>query len=213
MAEQEITERSLTRRQELFIAYYIQTLNATQAARKAGYEDNQNIRQTGADNLTKPHIKNRINQILKENAPSGPRVTRECADVALQSADDLIDFDDQGRPYINLQKLADRDLMHTVESVHYSEKGRLIVKRHSKMDAIDKLLRLMGMFPTAFNGQQTTNNVTVNMEVSKEDMARAVLAALRAGQAVPAIEGEYREEGSPDVAGEAIDLGPQGDDY
>ena len=57
--------RKLTEKQKAFADYYIECLNATQAALKAGYSDNC-ARQIGSENLSKPHIKEYIDKRLEE---------------------------------------------------------------------------------------------------------------------------------------------------
>lgn len=57
--------RKLTEKQKAFADYYIECLNATQAALKAGYSDNC-ARQIGSENLSKPHIKDYIDKRLEE---------------------------------------------------------------------------------------------------------------------------------------------------
>ncbi len=55
----------LTEKQKQFCDFYIETLNATEAALKAGYSS-RTARFIGSENLTKPHIQNYIDQRLKE---------------------------------------------------------------------------------------------------------------------------------------------------
>ena len=55
----------LTEKQKAFCDYYIESLNATESARKAGYSENT-AKETGYENLTKPHIKKYIDEKLKE---------------------------------------------------------------------------------------------------------------------------------------------------
>lgn len=55
----------LTEKQKAFCDYYIETLNATEAALKAGYSP-KTAKQTGYENLNKPYLKNYIDQRLKE---------------------------------------------------------------------------------------------------------------------------------------------------
>lgn len=59
----------LTPKQELFITEYMKDLNATQAAIRAGYKED-NAYATGAENLRKPQIKSEIDKRLAERAKS-----------------------------------------------------------------------------------------------------------------------------------------------
>lgn len=53
--------RSLTKKQAIFVKEYLVDLNATQAAIRAGYSENT-AKETGYENLTKPHIAKAIKE-------------------------------------------------------------------------------------------------------------------------------------------------------
>lgn len=55
----------LTEKQKAFCDYYIESLNATESAKRAGYSE-KTAKEVGYENLTKPHIKNYISKRLKE---------------------------------------------------------------------------------------------------------------------------------------------------
>lgn len=55
----------LTPKQKAFADYYIELGNATEAAIKAGYSK-KTAKEVGYENLTKPHIKSYIDEIMKE---------------------------------------------------------------------------------------------------------------------------------------------------
>lgn len=55
----------LTEKQKAFCDYYIQTLNATESAKKAGYSE-KTARKIGHENLTKPDIQTYISERLAE---------------------------------------------------------------------------------------------------------------------------------------------------
>ena len=57
--------KQITEKQKRFVDYYIQTLNATQSAIKAGYSKKAAY-SIGCENLKKPEIKNAIDARLKE---------------------------------------------------------------------------------------------------------------------------------------------------
>ena len=56
----------LTEKQELFCLEYIKDLNATQAAIRAGYKK-KNARIIGCENLSKPNIKKRIDELFESS--------------------------------------------------------------------------------------------------------------------------------------------------
>lgn len=60
-------KRRLTPKQQKFADYYIETGNATEAAIKAGYSK-KTAKQIGQENLTKPYLKEYIDERMKELA-------------------------------------------------------------------------------------------------------------------------------------------------
>lgn len=71
----------LTGKQELWLRFYLgdACLNATEAARLAGYKD---ANQSGLTNRTNVVLRARIDEELKQRALSGPEVLEHIADVA-----------------------------------------------------------------------------------------------------------------------------------
>ena len=58
-------QEKLTERQKAFCEYYIESLNATEAAIKAGYSK-KTARAIGAENLTKPYIQEYIHEVVEK---------------------------------------------------------------------------------------------------------------------------------------------------
>ena len=56
--------QKLTEKQKRFIDYYIETGNATEAAKKAGYS-RKTAKAAGYENLTKPYLKSAIDERMK----------------------------------------------------------------------------------------------------------------------------------------------------
>ena len=63
----ETKEKELTEKQKLFCEYYIENWNGADAARRAGYSEDT-AREIASQNLTKPHIKEYIEEIQKDLA-------------------------------------------------------------------------------------------------------------------------------------------------
>ena len=55
----------MSEKQKAFCDYYIETANATEAARRAGYSE-KTAKSIGSENLTKPNLKEYIELRLKE---------------------------------------------------------------------------------------------------------------------------------------------------
>lgn len=74
----------LTPKQRAFVDYYIQCGNATEAAKKAGYNE-KSARQIGTENLSKPvissYIQERMKQIESSRIATGEEVLRYLTSV------------------------------------------------------------------------------------------------------------------------------------
>lgn len=75
----------LTGKQKIFISEYLKDKNATRAAKAAGYPP-KTAKEMGAENLSKPHIKNEIDQKLQKLQDkleiSAERTLKRIADIA-----------------------------------------------------------------------------------------------------------------------------------
>lgn len=81
---------SLTDKQRIFVDEYLKCWNATEAARRAKYEGNHvTLAAVGYENLRKPHIKEIIDQRLKESAMSADEVLMR---LAMQARSNIADF-------------------------------------------------------------------------------------------------------------------------
>lgn len=92
--QQKITE--LNEKQKAFCEYYIQSLNATEAAKKAGYSE-KTASSMGAENLRKPQIKLYIDELLakmqSERIADAEEVLQYLTDVMRGNVKDQFDLD------------------------------------------------------------------------------------------------------------------------
>ena len=86
MAKPVVKEKKLTDKQRFFCKEYLIDLNATQAAIRAGYSVNT-AKETGYENLTKPHISEFIQDLMDERSAS----TGITAEYVLTGIKDLTD--------------------------------------------------------------------------------------------------------------------------
>lgn len=106
-------KQGLSQKQQAFIEFYLQTWNASEAARRAGYSE-KTARAIGAENLTKPDIQAAISDRLAEMKMSADEVLTRLAEQARGSlkpflrvnrAGDLSGFDlSEGQPLHLLKK-------------------------------------------------------------------------------------------------------------
>src|SRR5215216_4591380 len=79
----------LTDKQALFVRYYLEDMNATRAAKKAGYSA-RTARSIGSENLTKPDIRAAIEKELERRVMSRSEVLTRLGDQARADMRDLI---------------------------------------------------------------------------------------------------------------------------
>jgi phage terminase small subunit len=166
----------LTDKQKLFAAAYIETLNATESARRAGYQgDDNTLGVIGHENLRKPKIKALIDEYLNAHAMSAAEVLYHLTDIA--RGDIGMYLGKSGRP--------DLSSLISDESPVGGRKTRLIKKVRTKnlvkdKEAVEEIEielydRLKALDLLAKYHQLTT---TTRVEVSFEDQ---VIEAIRTG--------------------------------
>lgn len=94
MAKDSGKESQLTPKQQRFVDEYLLDLNATQAAIRAGYSE-ENARQIGSENLSKLDIQNAIQSAMdarsQRTAITADRVLNELAKLAFSNIQDFVD--------------------------------------------------------------------------------------------------------------------------
>ena len=124
----------LTDKQKAFIdQYFLCGFNGTEAARRAGYQGNDNVLGvTAYDLLRNPNIKPYIDQRMVELHISANEILGRLADHATGSMVDFFDIGPRGSVKLNLAKAAKAGKLHLIHS--YS-KGRGGVVRIEMYDA------------------------------------------------------------------------------
>lgn len=86
----------LTEKQKAFCEYYIKSLNATEAAKLAGYSE-KTAYASGAENLRKPQIKQYIDSVMKnlqsERIADADEILQYLTDVMRGKVKDQFDMD------------------------------------------------------------------------------------------------------------------------
>lgn len=146
---------SLTEKQEKFCNEYLVDLNASGAARRAGYSDDTAY-SIGWENLRKPEIQARINELRQQTATSlnitKERIAQELARIGF--ADIRRIFDEQGA-LKSPQNWSDDDAaviagVDVQETLDWEDKEKIHtgylkkVKLWEKTKALEQLARLMG---------------------------------------------------------------------
>lgn len=120
----------LTAKQSLFIKEYLVDLNATQAAIRAGYSK-KTARQAGAENLSKPAIKDALDKAIKKRAAK-VEITAEKVLKDLEEARIAARVDGQYSAAIRASELQGRHLRMFVDRLEAQV-------AHSHEAALDEL--------------------------------------------------------------------------
>lgn len=170
-----MAEQKLTGKQELFCQEYLIDLNATQAAKRAGYSENS-AHDIGCDNLKKPDIVERLTELKQKRSIrtqiTQDRVLQEYARLAYFDVRKL--FNDDG----SIKKLSELDdeTAAAIIGVEVDEigVGNVVigttkkVKIADKKGSLDSIARHLGMFDDKLKFKATIEH---RHTVSDEDKA------------------------------------------
>lgn len=141
----------LTPKQELFCREYIVDMNASRAALAAGYGESS-AHSTGWENLQKPEIAQRLNELQAERAKrlqvDQDKVIRELCRVAFGNPRDVMEWGPAGLALKDSAELSE-DAAAMVAEVRQSiskDGGSMSLKTADKMRALELLGRHLGMF-------------------------------------------------------------------
>lgn len=138
---------TLTAKQKAFIAFYVETLNATEAARQAGYKGSYaTLRSIGSENLTKPNINAEIQKRLKKIAMSAEEAL---ARLAIQARG--VDMEKVGQVFEDAVTFADifkrahqSGMSFYIKSVKHTQSG-INIEFHDAQAALFKVLQVHGL--------------------------------------------------------------------
>ena len=135
----------MTPKQKLFIAEYLTDFNATQAAIRAGYSK-KTAAAIGAENLTKPKIKDEIDRHLKERAMSADEVLTRLANIARGSAADYLLIDEFGYVGLDLLRMKDAGKLYLIKKYKVTKQGGTELELYDAQGALNSLGRAYGLF-------------------------------------------------------------------
>lgn len=168
----------LTAKQRAFINHYIVTMNATEAARLAGYDATYDtLRSIGAENLAKPNIKAEIEKRMEKLAMPSYEVLKRLSDMASGNLTEYLD--DNGNVDIEaikrdgkghlLKKYKRIKRTMTLKGVPIGEEEYLETEMYPADGALDKLMRYHSLY----------NDKVVH------DLSAELLDMLRTGKLTP----------------------------
>jgi len=144
-------KRKLTDKQKLFVEYYLQSWNATQASRKAGYKGNYTTLQSvGSENLRKPLIREEIQKRISETIMDANEVLSRLGSMA--RGFDIANYIEQVPIYesnkkdgkylagyamkVDFEALKTDGYSHLIKRVSSTKRGTMIIEWHDQMQAL-----------------------------------------------------------------------------
>jgi len=185
-----MTERPLNPRQKTFVAEYLIDLNATQAARRAGYRPKR-AQKTGSDLLRRSGIRAAIAeaqaQRLAKLDMDAEAVLTELARIARASVLDYMRIGEDGEPIIDLSRLNQDnaaaianvtvDRFKSARGADKSQIRRVKISFHNKVAALRELARHFGLAREHVGGESGDTPEPVPQHDTRQ-VARAVIAIL-----------------------------------
>lgn len=138
---------ALTEKQKRFVAEYLVDLNATEAAKRAGYSE-KTAYSIGFENLKKPEIQDAIQAAMDARSErtgiTQDMVIRELAAIGFSKATDYVRIQDGIVLIKDTDGLTDaqKTAISSIEDGKYGVKIRL----HDKVRALEKIGEHLGMF-------------------------------------------------------------------
>ena len=154
-----LEHKTLTPKQQRFVEEYLIDLNATQAAKRAGYSEKTAFR-IGTENLHKPAIQVAIQEALQKRSDrteiTADSVLRELAVLAFSDMAHYVQFNEAGNILLDFSQMpagASRAIAEVVQDEYVDGKGeeartvkRTRFKLHGKQPALDSLAKHLGMY-------------------------------------------------------------------
>jgi hypothetical protein len=139
----------LTDKQRAFIAFYLQTLNATKAAELAKYKGNgKTLAVIGHENLRKPNIQKLVSEGLQEIAMSPVEIMARLAAHARADISDYADIKDAS----DLSEVESYPIKRIKKTYnHKTDEESIEIEMYSSQVALWKIAKLQGMFPQDIN--------------------------------------------------------------
>lgn len=160
----------LTDRQKRFVDEYIISLNATQAAIKAGYspKTSYSMGQRLLKNVEiQTALQNKQQRLECKTEITQERILKELANVALANATDYVTITDGGVQTINTADIPP-DKLAAIAGIKQTQTG-IEIKTRDKLKALELLGKHLGMFNDTDKRQD--DNITVVIEGAAEGWA------------------------------------------
>lgn len=152
-----VSVAKLTDKQKRFVDEYLVDLNATAAARRAGYKDPNIGRQLITKNNVSAEIQKRQEKLRGKLEITQERVLEELAAIAFANGADFATVNQNGIVRITPTDEVPEEKKKAVASIKEGQYGTE-VKVHDKVKALELLAKHLGMFDSKNGGSEAPEN-------------------------------------------------------
>ena len=135
-------------KQGLFAQEYTIDLHATKAALRAGYAA-RSAQQIGSENLLKPVIQAEIQRLMSERSErtqiTADNVVLELAKIGFCNIEDFAKIEGAVVKFTDFKEVG-KEKLAAVESIGSTKKGKITLKLHSKLNALEQLGKHLGIY-------------------------------------------------------------------
>jgi phage terminase small subunit len=168
-----VVAAKLTAKQQKFIDEYLQCFNATEAARRAGYNaNNGTMRVIGCENLAKPNIKEAIAQHFNASAMSAEEALQRLADQARGNIGDFADIESGSdlakHPQSHIVKKFKKRIYRPKNGDPYEEIELEMYDAHAPLVDIGKHHAIF-IDKVEHSGEVTTGSINIIVEMPSEE--------------------------------------------
>jgi len=162
-----MTEKKLTPRQKRFVEAYLQTWNASEAARQAGYKGDANT--IGPRLLADVGVKNQVTARMVELSMQSEEVLRRLTEQATLNPSEFFKFtlDADGKPVsvtsINWEVFQSKGYL--VKKLSYNRQGNPVLEFHDSQAALALIGKAHGMFVEQVNSIQHVDTTEVKIYI------------------------------------------------
>ena len=152
-----VSVAKLTDKQRRFVAEYLVDLNATAAAKRAGYKDPNIGRQLITKNNVSAEIAKRREKLQKKLEITQETVLQELAAIAFANGTDFVTVNRNGLLDIKATTDVPREKLPAIAGIKYNQTG-VEIKLHDKVRALELLGKHLGVFATGGGGSAPEDN-------------------------------------------------------
>lgn len=148
----------LTPKQERFVEEYLVDLNATAAAKRAGYKDPNIGRQLIAKNNVSAAIQERREALQEKLEITQETVLQELASIAFANGTDFVTVTGAGLLCVKPTSEVPKEKLPAIASIKHNQLG-IEIKLHDKVRALELLGKHLGIFAAGGGAAPEENNI------------------------------------------------------